>query len=65
MSSHIQGVDFDQSYSPMVHSESFRINISIVDMHRLSDRFLDVSNDFHYTNVPIRERVSRYNQNQH
>ena len=33
MSSHINGIDFDQSYSPVSHADSFRINIAIVDMH--------------------------------
>ena len=56
-SSHIQGIYFDQSYSPVAHAESFRINLAIVDMHRLDDKVLDVSNAFHNTNVSILERV--------
>ena len=34
--SHIKGIDFDQSYSPVEHAESFIINIATVDMHRLN-----------------------------
>ena len=41
----------------MAHAYSFRINISIASMHRLTDRILDVSNAFQNTNVPIHERV--------
>ena len=33
-SSHIQGIDFDQSYSPVAHADLFRINIDIAAMHR-------------------------------
>ena len=57
LSPQIQGVDFDHSYSPMSHSESFRINITIVAIHRLSASILDVSNAFQNTNVPIHEIV--------
>ena len=31
----IQGVDFDQSYSPLENYEYFRINITIITLHRL------------------------------
>ena len=41
----------------MAHAESFRINISIVAMHRLTAGILDFSNAFHNTNVPIHEIV--------
>ena len=40
----------------MAHSDSFRINVSIADMHRLTARILDVSNVFKNTNVSICER---------
>ena len=53
----IQGIDFDQYYSPVEHSDSFRINIAIAAMHRLSVRILDVSNAFQNTHVPNHERV--------
>ena len=43
---HIQGDDIYQSYSPVAHSESFRINISIVTMHRFPARIFDVRNAF-------------------
>ena len=53
----IKGFDFDQSYSIVAHANLFRINIAIADMHRITDRFLDISNAFKNTNVPINERV--------
>ena len=53
----IQGVDFDKYYSPVEHTDSFRINISIVDIHRITASILDVSNTFHNTNVTIHEKV--------
>ena len=40
----------------MAHAESFIINISIADMHRLTARILYVSNAFQNKNVPIHER---------
>ena len=46
-----------QLYSLLTHADSFRINIAIVFMHRLTARILDVSNAFQNTNVPIHERV--------
>ena len=55
-SSRIKGVDFDQSYIPVAHADSFRVNIYIAYMHRLTARILDVSNTFQNTNVPIHER---------
>ena len=55
-SSQTKGIDFDHSYSPMVHDDSFRINISIADMHILTARILDRSNSFQNINVPIHER---------
>ena len=41
----------------MAHADSFRINIAIASMHRLTARILDVSNAFQNKNVPIHERV--------
>ena len=41
----------------MAHDGSFRINIAISYMHRLTSRILDVSNVFQNTNVTIHERV--------
>ena len=54
---HIQGIDFDQSYSPVAHAESFRINIAIASMHIITTRILDVSNAFKNKNITIHERV--------
>ena len=54
---HIQDIDFDQSYSPVAHSDSFRINIAIAATHRINVRILDVSNVFPNRNFPIHERV--------
>ena len=56
--SHVQGIDFDQSYSLVAHSVSFRINITIVTMRRLTASILDISNAFQNANFPIHERVS-------
>ena len=53
----IQGIYFDQSYSTVAHYDSYRINIAIVDIHRLSARILDVINALQNTNVTIHERV--------
>ena len=41
----------------MAHADSFRINVSIASMHRLTVGILDVSNAFHNTNVAIHEIV--------
>ena len=41
----------------MAHADSFRMNISIAYIHRLTAIILDVSNAFQNTNVPIHERV--------
>ena len=57
MSSQIQGVYFDQYYSPVVHAYYFIINIDVADMHRLTDRILDVSYDFQNKNAPINEKL--------
>ena len=57
MSSHNKDISFDKSYSPVAHSDSFRINISIAAMNRLTARILDVSNAFQNKNVHIHERV--------
>ena len=56
-SSHIQGIDFDQSCSPVAHYGALRINIYIEDMYWLAARILDVSNAFQNKNIPIHERV--------
>ena len=56
-SSHIQGVGFDQSHSPVAHADYSIINISSAALHRLAARILDISNYFHNANVPIHERV--------
>ena len=45
-SSHIKGVDFYKYYGPVVNADSFRINISIAAMHRLTSMIFDVSNEF-------------------
>ena len=42
-SSHIQGINFDQSYIPIAYYDSFSINIYIAAMHILTARVLDVS----------------------
>ena len=55
--SNIKGIDFDQSYIPVAHADSFRINISTSSMHRLTARILDISDTFQNTNVPIHEIV--------
>ena len=41
----------------MAHAESFRINIYIAAIQRLTARILDANNDLYNTNVPIHERV--------
>ena len=51
----IQRVYFDQSWITVVHSDSFRINIAIADMHRLIASIFDVSNYFQNTNFPTHE----------
>ena len=56
-SSQIKGIYFDQSYSPVAHADSFRINIAIASMHRLTASILDVSNALQSTDVPIHEKV--------
>ena len=60
--SHINGIDFDRSYSPVSHADSLRIYIAIANMHRLTSRVLDISNAFQNTNVPILEGVCVYLQ---
>ena len=63
-SSQIQGIDFDQSYSPLEHSESFIINIDIAAMYRLTARILDVRNALKNTNFPLmKEYVSVHHPN--
>ena len=41
----------------VAHTDSFRINISIAAMHRLTPRILYLSHAFQNTNVPIYVRV--------
>ena len=41
----------------MAHADSFRINIAIESMHRLTSRILDINNAFQNTNVTNHERV--------
>ena len=55
--SQIQGTDFDQSYMPVDHANYFRINIYIMDIHRLTARIFDVSNGFQNINITIYKRV--------
>ena len=43
----IQGINFDQSYSPVEHADSSRINIAIPAVHRLTASILDVINESH------------------
>ena len=57
VSSHIKGIDFDQSYSTVEHSDSFIINLTIAGMHRLKASILYDSNAFQNTNVPCHEIV--------
>ena len=51
--SKIQDVEYDKSYSSVSHADSFRINIDLTDMNRLTDRIMDISNGLHNINVPI------------
>ena len=53
---HIKDIDFDQSDIPVAYADSFKINIVIAAMYRLTSRILNVSNKFHNKNVPINER---------
>ena len=53
----IKCIDLYQSYSPVAHADSFRINIAIEDMHIITSRIIYVSNASQNTNVPINERV--------
>ena len=41
----------------MAHDDSFRINIAIADMHRLTARILYFNNAFNNMNVPINKRI--------
>ena len=52
-SSQIKCIDFDQFYSPVAHADSFRINIANTYMNILTDRILDVSNEFQNKNSSI------------
>ena len=49
----IKGIDFDQSYIPIAHAESFIINIDNAYMHRITANILDFSNAFQNQNFPI------------
>ena len=44
--SQITGIIFDQYHSLVVHAVSYRINIDIAAMHRITAMILDVSNLF-------------------
>ena len=55
--SDIQSVDFDQSYSPVAHADSFITNIDIMYMRRITARILDVNNYFQNKKFSIHERV--------
>ena len=54
---HIQVIDFGQSYSTVTHYDSFMINTSISDMHRITARILDIINALQNTNFPIHENI--------
>ena len=56
-SSQIQCVGFYQSYIPVAHVDSFRINIAMAAINRRTAMVLDVSNEFHDKQFPIYERV--------
>ena len=43
----MQVINFDQSYSPVAHTNSFNINIAVLSMHILTVIILDVINAFH------------------
>ena len=53
----IKCIGFYQSYSSVAHANSFRINIAIADMHRLTARILYVSYAFRNTTSPVNKRV--------
>ena len=55
-SSHIKCIYFDQSYSPVAHTDPLISNIAITAIYRLTVIILDISNAFQNTNVPINER---------
>ena len=54
---HIKGIDFDQPYSPVAHADSFRINISTVDIHILTAIILYAINAFQNKKFPAHEIV--------
>ena len=54
---HIKDIGFHLSYSPVAYTDSSRINIADVNMNRLTDRILDISNAFQNTNGIIYARV--------
>ena len=58
--SQIKGIYFDQSYSTVAHAESFRINIAIAAMYRITDSILYGSNEFQNTTFTICERVCQF-----
>ena len=53
----IQVVDINHSYIPLAYADHLRINITIIYIHRLTDRFWDVSNDFQNKHFLINEIV--------
>ena len=53
----MQGIDVDKYYTPVAHEYLFQLIFSIVAIHILAVRILDVSNVFHNKNNSIYERV--------
>ena len=53
----IQVVDINQYYIPVAHDDHLRINITITDIHRLTARIWDVSNNLHNKHFPVNEIV--------
>ena len=53
----IQVIEFYQYYSPVAHSDEFRINIYIAAMNRLTSIIFDVINVFQKIYFPIHEIV--------
>ena len=49
----IKGIYLYHYYSPVVHTDSFIINIDIADIHRLTDIILDISNAFQNKKFPV------------
>ena len=49
----IQGIYFYQYYSPLIHADNFKINITITAIHRLTSSIFDVSSELQNKNFPI------------